>query len=395
MCEGRSLKCTGEKKKVLIIAAVFGFLMKFEAEDVRLLQEMGYEVHYASNSCNPVYQYQKEELAPFKIRFHQIEIQQSPLAVRRNQKALKVLKRIIEEEQITCIHCHTPMGGVLGRLAGKAFENVRVIYTVHGFHFYDGCKPLQYKVFHWIEKVMARYTDAIVTINREDYEAAQKFILKENGKVYQIPGVGLDMEYFALIDDRWRNAARKRLHVEEKFYILSVGELRKNKNQQVILRAMAKLKSQGLDISRICYGIAGEDREKGALRQLAKELGVAPYVEFYGYQRDIRSYLAAADAVAFPSVREGLGMAALEALSMGLPVLAADNRGTREYMKHSVNGLVYQWDDVNGFAEGLCRLCKEQESWRKRRQEIRKSVGGFEQTCTKKVMRRVYNETFG
>lgn len=384
-------------KKVLIITAVSGFLAKFETENVKLLQEMGYEVHYASNRFNQVYQYEDGTYEKMKVHFHHIDIEQSPSRIFKHRKALKQLMKIIDKEGFELIHCHTPMGGCLGRMAGRHFKDkgIRVIYTVHGLHFYKGCNPVKYSVFHGLENYMARYTDAIVTINQEDYEAAGGFSLRNRGKVYLLPGVGIDMEYFYLPEQEACMAAKTQLKMEDYFFLLSVGEIRKNKNQEAIIRALGQLKAEGYDVSQIRYGMLGEGMDKARLQELAEKLNIKESVLFYGYQQDVRPFLKAADVVAFPSVREGLGMAALEALAMGVPVLAAHNRGTREYMKPQENGLVYDAHDVAGFADGIRTMVEQKSKWAclEQKKKIRESVALFDKSCSKKVMRNVYEQT--
>ncbi len=385
-------------EKVLIIAAVSGFLMQFEKVSVRLLQEMGYEVHFASSAKKQVYQFEEEEFEKHAVCFHPIAIAQQPFHFASNRKALRQIIEIMETEKIDRIHCHTPMGGFLGRMAGRHFpaQKIKVIYTVHGFHFYKGCNRLVYRLFHGIERCLAQYTDAIVTINKEDYETADKFRMKNNqGHIYYMPGIGLDMEQYCIAETRQRMEARKALGIRG-FFLLSVGEIRANKNQIVMIRALGRLKKEGYDMEKIVYGIVGDGPQKKKIEKLAKKLNIEDRIRFYGYQKDVRPYIRAADATAFPSVREGLGMAALESLAMGVPVLAADNRGTREYMSPPENGMVCPAKDAEGFAQGIREMIGRQHVWsgEKQKKRIRESALRFDQSCSEKVMKKVYEETF-
>lgn len=381
----------------MIIAAVSGFLIQFEKISVRLLQEMGYEVHFASSAKKQVYQFEEKEFEKLSVCFHPIAVAQQPFHIASNRKALRQIIEIMETEKIYRIHCHTPMGGFLGRMAGRHFpaQKIKVIYTVHGFHFYKGGNRITYKIFHGIERWLAHSTDAIVTINKEDYEAANKFRMKNQGHVYYMPGIGLDMEQYCIAGVRQRKKARRALGIRG-FFLLSIGEIRDNKNQIVIVRALGRLKREGYDMDKIVYGIVGDGAQKRKVEKLAKKLNIDDRIRFYGYQRDVRPYIRAADAAAFPSVREGLGMAALESLAMGVPVLAADNRGTREYMNPLENGIVCPAKDVAKFAQGIKEMIKRQHVWneKKHKKRIRESVVRFDQSCSEKVMKKVYEETF-
>ena len=178
--------------------------------------------------------------------------------------------------------------------------------------------------------------------------------------------------------------------------MLSVGELRENKNPEVIIRALAVLKEKGMDISDFTYGLLGAGKQESELRCLIEEKGLSDNVKFYGYQSDVRPYLRAADVLIFPTIREGLGMAALEAMSMGVPVLAADNRGTREFMIDGENGYVCRGNQPVDYADLIKKLYKEQEAWcinTQKRAKIRRSTENFDKKNTIAIMRDVYGRT--
>lgn len=379
------------KKKILIVTSVWGFLAKFGREDVKILQELGYEVHYASNQNNPIYQFAPTVYEEMGVIFHDIDIWQSPFGIRHNAKAVRQIRQLVKEEQISLLHCHTPSGGLVTRIAGIGLP-AKVIYTVHGFHFYKGAGKLHNLVYHSIESILSFFTDVMITVNKEDYEAASKMHQREGA--YQIPGVGLDREYFYETTLEQRKTARKELDIEDKFFILGVGELRENKNPEVIIRALASLKERGKDISDFTYGLLGAGKQEAELKQLVEDLGLKGNVEFYGYKTDIRPYLKAADLLAFPTIREGLGMAALEAMAMGLPVLAADNRGTREFMTNK-NGCVCRENSPKRYGDFLLKFYEEREEWAldwEKRAVIRQSTEMFDKKNTAAIMREIYGK---
>lgn len=378
------------RKKILIVASVWGFVAKFESEDIRILKELGYEVHFASNKSNPIFQFPETIYDDMGVIYHDIDIWQSPFGISHNIRAGKQIRNIIKTEKIDIIHCHTPTGGLVARLAAwgtKAY----VIYTAHGFHFYKGAGKIHNLVYHTIEYFLSCITDLIITINREDYKAAKKMRAKDGA--YRIPGVGLNRTNFHQTSKEQRKKARRNLGVEDKFMLLGVGELRENKNPAVIIQALAYLKDTGTDISFITYGLLGAGRQQDELQKMAGRLGVNRQVVFYGYRMDVRPYLMAADVMIFPSIREGLGMAALEALAMGVPVLAADNRGTREYMKDTVNGYVCMENTPKAYAEYIRRMYGEKDKWSEnmeRRAIIRQTTEKFDKKETAVIMRKVY-----
>lgn len=344
------------EKNILILTTTNEFLGKFERENVRILKRMGYCVHYAANMDEPHYISDQERIRKMGVMVHSIAIVRSPYMVKENRKALCQLLELIEKYQIQIIHCHTPVGGLLGRLAGKFYKKRRltVIYTAHGFHFYKGAPPLNWLVYYKVEKRLARYTDILIVINREDYEAAKKFRLRDSGCLYQIPGVGLDRKRFSPLSDKEKSENRKKFGIpQDAFFLISIGELNENKNHKIMLEALAKMREKKKDISKIHYVICGDGFFREQLKNQIKEHKLEEHVFLFGHRKKIPEILGCADASVFPSKREGLGMAGLESLSMGIPVIASDNRGTREYMKHKRNGYICRYDDVDGFIKGV------------------------------------------
>ena len=399
-------------------------------------------MHYAADLEHPNYKLDREMLEGQGITLHQIPIVKSPFRFVQNGKALREILKIIRREGIQAVHCHTPAGGLIGRLAGMLCgRKLKVIYTAHGFHFYRGAPQPGAFIYRTVEKVLARFTDILIVINREDYQSALKFRLRgalekdgEGGQVYRIPGVGLDMENFAPLTEEERVAGRRKLGLEEEeraagrrkldlaeeecavgrrklglkeeeravgrrklglaedaLFLVSVGELNENKNHRSVLLALDQMRRAGKDISRIRYGICGDGILREKLAGEIETLGLSGIVKMYGYQSPVQPVLGCADAFLFPSRREGLGMAALEALSMGIPVIAADNRGTREYMEPGRNGFVCGWDDIDGYIRGIEKIqSMGQEQREEMKRYCRESVKGFEKKNTAQAMREVY-----
>lgn len=373
--------------KILYVTTISGFLPQFEMNDVRIMQQMGYEVHYASNFANQMYTFDEKELAADGIILHHIDIEKKPTRVFREFKAIRQIKRIIEEENISIVHCHNPMGGVCARIAAHHSSNrPYVIYTGHGLHFYKGAPAANWLFYYPVEKLMARMSDVIVTINREDYDTVKnRFKLKKGGYAEQIPGVGLDMDRF---DVRKELAARVReeLHVPQgAFHIVTAAELNGNKNQQAVIEAVA-----GLPQKDIYYTICGRGADEEKLRGLIGRLGLSDRVRLIGFRTDMERVLQSADVFAFPSMREGLGMAAVEALACGVPVICADNRGTREYVKDGVNGIVCSENSAGCMRAALARLYGDREYLLRLAGQCRDSVRRFGTDNTMKIMKQVY-----
>lgn len=383
----------GFEKKVLFIATVGGFLTQFELNNVFLLQKLGYEVHSAANYREPVYRVKKQKLKDMGVILHHVDMEKSPYMWKQNRKALKQLCDIIRREKISLLHCHTPVGGLLGRLAGMLCreEKPKVIYTAHGFHFYKGAPWRNWLIYYSAERLLARCTDVLITINEEDYRRAKRFPLRRGGEAYKIPGEGLQRERFVPVTEERKKELRRQLGVEEDvFFLLSVGELSGNKNHREIIRLLPEIRRR-LGGRKLLYGICGDGFYREDLSGLAEKLELQETVKLYGYQPDVQEYLACADCLVFPSVREGLGMAALEAMSMGIPVIASDNRGTREYMKDGCNGYVCSVKKPEEFAEAIEKMCRLPASERAAMgEEGRRTAEKFDVRNTAAIMSGVY-----
>jgi len=379
----------GYMKKILYITTISGFLPQFEKNDVKIMQEMGYEIHYASNFHNPIYFFDKNKLIEQGIILHQIDVLKSPLKLRENVRAVRQLRQIIDEEQIDVIHCHNPMGGVAGRAAAHLSSAAPyVIYTAHGLHFYQGAPLLNWLLFYPAEKFLARWTDVIVTINEEDYlRVKRKFRLKPHGLVKQIHGVGVDMKRFR---SRPEESVRKRKELgipETAFHIVTAAELNDNKNQKVIIEAIA-----GLDRKNICYSLCGKGSNEEALRKLVAEKHLEDRVRLLGFRTDMEEILQTADVFAFPSIREGLGIAAVEALACGVPLIVSDNRGSREYAENDRNSIVCEASDVESFRQAIRRLYEDAEYRERLAGYCRRSAEKFSVRETMEIMRTVYRK---
>lgn len=339
-------------RKVLIIANTARFVSLFELHNIRILQGMGYEVHcfcYFENEHNEK-QGTVRKLAETGVVLHEADSFRSPFRL-KNIKVYQQLKRLMRKERFDLIDCHTPMGGVLARAAAAATKTGPVIYTAHGFHFYKGAPAINWIIYYPAEWFLSHITDVLITINHEDYARARALHAK---RTVMITGVGLDTEKFESAKTNFEQKRKDFGIPSDSFLIMSVGELNENKNHRVIIRAIAGLKE-----IKPYYLICGEGPEKESLQKLAQRLNVENQVIFGGLRSDIHELLKIADCFAFPSKREGLGIAALEAMAAGLPIITSNSGGITEYSEDGKTGFVCRPDDVIGFAETIRKVAED------------------------------------
>ena len=327
--------------KVLYITTV-GLTMGFFKLFIKELLDEGHTVDIATNECDyPVADCYRE----WGCKIYPISCSRSPFKS-GNLRAIKEIKRIVSNGGYEIVHCHTPIAAACTRLACKSLrkKGVKVIYTAHGFHFYKGAPKKNWILYYPIEKICAKWTDLLITINKEDYEFANRRIHAK--KVEYVPGVGIEMDKFA---NTTVDKIKKRQEIgvpENAFMLLSVGELNENKNHQIVIKALAEVNDPSIH-----YVIAGKGDKADELNILAKEMQV--HLHLLGYRTDVAELYKVADAFVLPSFREGLNVSVMEALASGLPCLVSRIRGNVDMVNENVNGYYLDPFDIFSVADSI------------------------------------------
>ena len=332
--------------KMLYILNTTKRVNNFSYSSMLAAQDLGFEFHIAGNwtGYSNASEIESDE-KKYGIKIHQIDFVRAPYHP-KNIKAYKQVVELIKKEKFDIIHCNTPVGGVIGRLAGKRCGIKHIIYQAHGFHFFKGAPIVNWLVYYPIEKFLARFTDVLITINKEDYELAQKKMPAKH--VCYVPGVGIDLDKIRSVQAN-RNEIRKSMGVpEDCILITSVGELSKRKNHQVVINALAKLKNP-----KVHYAVAGQGPLLNYLTNLVKKLGIEQQVHFLGFRRDIYQIYKASDIAALPSLQEGLSIALMEAMAAGLPCIVSEIRGNSDMIDRCKGGFLCNPTNSTDFAEAI------------------------------------------
>lgn len=318
-------------KKVLFVATVVKtHIMQFHIPYLKMFKEMGWETAVASRND---YENPRDCVIPYCDHYYDVSFERNPIKP-GNLRAFKALKELIDSEKYDIIHCHTPMGAMLTRIAAQdARKNGSlVVYTAHGFHFYKGAPMVNWLLYYPVEKHLAKDTDILITINREDYERAKRF---KAVSVRYVPGVGVDTKRFRINSDR--DEKRSELGVKDKFVLLSVGELIARKNHELVLETISSMKELP-EFERIVYFICGRGVLLDQLKQKVMSLGIEDKVRFLGYRSDIPDICNASDLFVFMSKQEGLPVALMEAMACGVPVICSNIRGNTDLVTDGKNG---------------------------------------------------------
>ena len=334
-----------DMKQVLMLASVASMIDQFNMPNIALLQKLGYHVDVAcnfeqGNTCSDARVAElKSKLREMNVRCYQIDFARNIKCIGQNIKAYQQVKKLMEQNHYVFCHCHSPIGGVVARIAGHRTKT-KIIYTAHGFHFYKGAPIANWLMFYPVEKILSYWTDTLITINQEDYKRAKKKF--HAGKTYYLPGIGIDLERFHVGDAQTIQQKRQELGLQpQDVFLLSVGELSDRKNHVVVIEAMKQLIQRH---PQLRYFICGQGEKKQELQQLIRKYHLEDHVKLLGFRTDVAELCQAADVFVFPSKQEGLPVALMEAMACGVPVVCSRIRGNTDIVKDGVNGYLVSSD---------------------------------------------------
>lgn len=373
--------------KVLFVATVRSHIGQFHMPFIRELKSRGVEVHaaYKDNSAD------KPGLDLSAIdRVFEVPFERQPLRL-ENIKAYFVLKKIINENNYDAIHCHTPMGAVIARLAARKArkKGTKVIYTAHGFHFFAGASRKNWLLFYPVEKYLSKFTDCLITINQEDYDLAtsKQFRAKRICKVH---GVGVELDRFHYTDEDEKAKLREEYgYSPDDFIMIYPANLVHEKNHSMLFDSLQIIVRETNDVKLILPGqpICVEEYKKVLL-----DMGLIDYVDFLGYRRDIEKLVGLSDISVSPSKREGLPVNLIEAMAIGNAIVATDVRGNNDLVEDGVNGYLVKVGDSETMAQRILELIGDRDKLSAFGRASRDRVEAFSTDSVNREMTDIYSE---
>lgn len=356
----------------------------FELAPIEAAKSMGYTLFMGVNRSHP----EVVKCADYDIKFYDQHSYRSIFAIKDNWTAYKNLSALLKHHpEIEVIHCNTPIGGFMGRICGKKYRIKTIIYTAHGFHFFKGAPLFNRTILKWVEKYLARWTDAIITMNNEDYESAQGFNLRNNGKVYKVPGVGVHTKsYVDFVTDRTH--IRKSLGIpEDAIVCLAMGDIVPRKNYKTAIEAIALCNN-----SKLHYLICGRGTQINELKLLSSQLGISNQIHFLGYRTDIKELSFSSDLFLFASLQEGLPRSTMEAMCAGLPCIVSDIRGNNDLIEDGKGGFLAPPQDPSAFARAICKFVSEPQSWASMSKYNKETIKNYDIEEVKSQMKKIYKD---
>jgi glycosyltransferase EpsD len=340
--------------KILFVTTISNTVNLFLIPHIEFLINQGHQVDVAFNIVQEV----SPELIKLGCEIHNIEFQRSPLK-RDNYEAYKKIKKLVLDKEYEVVHTHTPIASFITRLACRNISDIKMLYTAHGFHFFKGAPLNNWLIYYPMEKIAAKYTDALITINEEDYVIAKKIKFKKSNSVFKIHGVGIDLSKFSLKDsDTKRNLRNKYGYKKDDFILFYAAELNYNKHQDLLINVVHNLKNQ---IPNIKLLLAGEGILREEYEEQVNKYGLKDNIEFLGFRKDISNLLNLSDVAVSASRREGLPVNVMEAMASGLPLVVTNCRGNRDLVSNDNNGYVLGINDVQAFTSSIEKLYISQE----------------------------------
>lgn len=374
-------------KNALIVANTIG-MFHFLWTDIDILNQMGYKV-YALADNRAGEEHTLRIMEDKNVSFIDCRIDSNSMLSRNNRAFYSQLRQLLASIDFSLVHCHTTAVGLFARIAARKYRKrgMRVIYTTHGLPFSPILSKKTFLVCHTLEKFASRFCDAIITVNHQDYGYMSAMHCRN---VFLINGVGLDCARFTdvAVD---RAAYRRQVGVpEDKIAVLAVGRLVYYKNQSIIVKALSQLPDKDRYVFVVCGHETTSDPVARDLVELSRASGVQTV--FVGFHSDMPQLIAAcADIGVMPSLREGLGMAGLEMMCEGVPVVGSDVQGIREYLVDGKTGFMCNPFSVDDFARGISRL-SDAELRRSMASDCRQMAARFDISISVAQRKAIYEQ---
>lgn len=349
---------------------------------LKIALSMGYNVWIGVNRNNP-----QELECTLPVNKYDSHTYRSLFNFKDNIIALKNLMDLLKNNEIEVIHCNTPIGGIIGRVCGKIMGIDKIIYTAHGFHFYKGAPLINRTIFKWAEMIMAHWTDAIITMNEEDYNNAQNFRLKKNGKIYYIPGIGIDTESYKNTQVN-KEILKEKLGLNKTDVVcISMGDLIKRKNYKTAIEAIYKTNNKNIH-----YLICGKGPEEKKLKMLCKKLNIVNQIHFLGFRSDIKELLKISDIFLFTTLQEGMPRSMMEAMSSGLPCISSKIRGNIDLIEDGKGGFLINPNDSKKISEKINLLVNNFELREEMKNYNFERIKEFDIKIVEKKLEEIYKE---
>ncbi|TQR21230.1 glycosyltransferase family 4 protein [Psychrobacillus vulpis] len=346
---------------ILFVASVYRHLIAFHIPYIQYFQSQGYNVWAAGTG-----EKDRAILEDLMVKCVDIPFSRNPLSV-QNVDAYNQLKKVFSKQTFELVHVHTPVASLLTRAAFRKSQHGKIIYTAHGFHFFSGAPKQNWLIYYTAEKMAARWTDHLITINKEDYKNGLRFGIKESD-ISLVHGVGVEPVKNISSD---KKTLKQLLGLSTNAIVISyVAEINRNKNHQFLLSNWKRIKEQSPQAALLLIG-DGEHRDE--IEKYVQEHSLED-IQVLGFRNDVAELLGITDIVSLLSHREGLPKSIMEAMVASIPCVVSDTRGLRDLITSGESGFVIPHGNDDLLVDSFVSLLNQEEMRQKMGKNAYKEV---------------------
>ncbi|WP_297417384.1 glycosyltransferase [Clostridium sp.] len=340
-------------KKILFAASTLSHIENFHIPYLEAFKKEGYSVHVMGKPNNKSQIPYVDNIIPMPFEKNMFSFKNFAIAFE--------ISKIVKAEEYDIVSIHTSLAAFFVRL-GIMLSSKKpklVVNTVHGYLFDANTSFIKRNIMLLAEKITKYITDIVIVMNSEDYNIAKKHKLYKNN-LYLINGMGIDLKRFPSISYENKISLRKELGFsKDDFLLVYVAEFSKRKNQRFLLNSIEELVKNNLKNIKLL--LLGDGQFLDELKLYAETLGINDYVYFAGYSKDTKKYYQISDICVSSSRIEGLPFNIMEAMSIGLPVVASKVKGHVDLVITKENGFLFNHDNKDEFCSYIKTIYKDKK----------------------------------
>ena len=376
--------------KILIVATIAGAIEDFILPFVRHFRGQGWQVDGVAVDITG-----NQACVAALNSVWDVPWSRNPLDPRNLFNAVPQIQEIVIQGNYDLVHVHTPVAAFVTRYAIaqlKIKHKPQVIYTAHGFHFHQQGNPLTNLIFLNLERIAGRWTDYLITINREDEAAARQHHLLSDERIYYTPGIGLELDKYDgnQITKLQIAAIRQELELKDQdVLLLTVAEFTPNKRHRDQLLALKQLNRPEVHLA-----FAGDGDTRPEMEQLAEELSLNQQVHFLGFRYDIPALICASRSLLLTSRREGLPRSIMEAFCAATPVIGTKIRGIQDLLADNC-GLLVDVGDINALTQAIAYMVDQPQQALKMGANGRQKIATYDVQNIIQQYTEIYHQALG
>jgi glycosyltransferase involved in cell wall biosynthesis len=266
-------------------------------------------------------------------------------------RALVRIYAIIRANKFDVVHAHSSKAGVLGRVAARLAGTKVVMYSPHSFAFQYCPTSVSGRLYRSIEKLAGLFCDCLLCVSKGERDEAVKHRICASSKIRVIENAVATEE---LVPLRTIDETKRGLRISEHEKVVGmVAKFRAQKGYRHFIEAIPRILGKCPDTT---FLIVGDGEERGRVERMIRELGLREKTILAGHQENVADYYQVFDVFVLSSLWEGMPYVILEAMTLGLPVVASNICGNNELVEHGGNGFLVTPGDSVEIAERVIEL---------------------------------------